>query len=377
MTQHWDTVLRHCPCQVQLLKRMARSSVRTTPAIDCGHLQVCNLLVAILMVKSLMNKHTVPQAVDRLDLALNPVKVKTLPSEDPSELIHQSSRANKGSGGQIVQLQNIEHMQTQTITRDMQLNVATANESLNPLAPLSDKQPHKRRTYPSKGRAGEKACLIFVDPSSDSLTTRFLHPRHQSIVPPLLLLIWLSSSLPHCQFCNFMCTSAVLSSALHILLEAAPQLLFPLRADEGGEMEHGDDHDNFPSQCTGLPIFCKTDIDKISPDEDERVAEEALYLEVVIHSAPMLCLYLSDKELSGKEGTNLYSIPQGNTITPKTRKTLRPYMHPTDSQIVLKSSQIPFYLLMQSSIMTKNWTLCMAIIDAMVSHVPQHLNNYV
>ena len=78
----------------------------------------------------------------------------------PSDQTRRSSRANKGSGGQIAQLQNIEQMQTQTITRASPMDFATANEPLNPLAPLSDKQPPKRKIHPSKVGAGEKASVI-------------------------------------------------------------------------------------------------------------------------------------------------------------------------------------------------------------------------
>ena len=51
-------------------------------------------------------------------------------------------------------------MQTQTITRALPMDIATANEPLNPLAPLSDKQPPKRKIRPSKVGAGEKASVI-------------------------------------------------------------------------------------------------------------------------------------------------------------------------------------------------------------------------
>ena len=51
-----------------------------------------------------------------------------------------SSRATKGSGSQIIQLQNIEHIQSEWISsrtsHASQLNAATANEPLNPMAPM-------------------------------------------------------------------------------------------------------------------------------------------------------------------------------------------------------------------------------------------------
>ena len=60
-----------------------------------------------------------------------------------SQNIRCSSRATKGSGGQIVQLQNIERIQSKRTSSKTscasQLDTATANEPLNPMAPMRPK----------------------------------------------------------------------------------------------------------------------------------------------------------------------------------------------------------------------------------------------
>ena len=139
------------------------------------------------MAKSSTKKRTTPQVANRLESGLHDSadgsdtrkKAKTRPSDskfichitiaiittslffsDLSDQTRRSSRANKGSGGQIAQLRNIEHMQTQTTARVTPMDIATENEPLNPLAPLSDKQPPKRKARPSKGSTGEKASMV-------------------------------------------------------------------------------------------------------------------------------------------------------------------------------------------------------------------------
>ncbi|KAI6013720.1 hypothetical protein BKA83DRAFT_16579 [Pisolithus microcarpus] len=147
-------------------------SMRAAPSIDHIRLQVCDsVLVVVLMAKSCTKKHAMPQVADRLHSALNdPVvglntrkKVKMLPSADnPSDQTRRSSRVNKGSSGQIAQLQNIKCIQTQAIARVSLMDIATTNEPHNPLAPPSDKQLPQQKTRPLNGRAEEKACLILV-----------------------------------------------------------------------------------------------------------------------------------------------------------------------------------------------------------------------
>ena len=133
------------------------------------------------MAKSLAKKHSTPQATDWLDSGLDDSavdsstrkKAKTLPFDsefiryiaitiiyfscfpDPSDQTRRSLRVNKGNGGQIAQLRNIEEVQTQT-TKVMQMDVATSNEPLNPFALSSDKRPPKRKARPSKGTVGDK-----------------------------------------------------------------------------------------------------------------------------------------------------------------------------------------------------------------------------
>jgi len=48
-------------------------------------------------------------------------------------------------------------------------------------------------------------------------------------------------------------------------------------ADEDGDTECGDNQNDFPLQSTQLPGFGEASIDEISPGEDDRVAEAALY----------------------------------------------------------------------------------------------------
>ena len=160
------------------------------------------------MAKSLTKKRTTIQATDCLDSGLDASaidsntrkKAKTLSSDskfiyylslllsspsfgcflDPSDQTRRSSRVNKGSGGQIAQLRNIEHIQTQAIARVSPMDVATANEPFNPLAPLSDKQPPRRKSHPLKGNTGEQAGLICRSSRPQThCPLRFLHPRRQ------------------------------------------------------------------------------------------------------------------------------------------------------------------------------------------------------
>jgi len=51
-----------------------------------------------------------------------------------------SLRMNKGNGGQIVQLQNIEYVQIQTTARVMCMDPTTVNEPVNPMKPSADEQ---------------------------------------------------------------------------------------------------------------------------------------------------------------------------------------------------------------------------------------------
>ena len=54
------------------------------------------------------------------------------------QTVHRSSRVNKGSSGQITQLQNIERMQVERMapkaSHASQLEISTVNEPLNPMA---------------------------------------------------------------------------------------------------------------------------------------------------------------------------------------------------------------------------------------------------
>ena len=66
--------------------------------------------------------------------------------------MRHSSRANKGNGGQISQLQMIEHIQTERsatakMSHTSQLEMATANEPVNPMAPAKPK-PRVKKPIP-------------------------------------------------------------------------------------------------------------------------------------------------------------------------------------------------------------------------------------
>ncbi|KAI6006097.1 hypothetical protein EDD15DRAFT_2359232 [Pisolithus albus] len=335
-------------------------SMRATPSIDRVHLQVCDLvLVTVLMAKSCTKKRATPQVADGLQPALNnPVVDQT----------RCSSRANKGSGGQIAQLQNIERIQTQAVARVSLMDVATANEPRNPLAPPSDKQLPQWKTCHLNGRAEEKARLILVVlPFSDSLTSQIpsdapvhaptasiggntlLRPTCQVPIPGSRYGFRLptptadsatscgDSTVPHrsasaiqssrqssthpashghsatpvsrggtpitmltppvplrslqivqCAYNSQTCQLSRTFSVRDLNTASQPQNFFDqdvsvsmpppyYHAGEDGDTECVDDHDSFPSQCRKFPVSGDTDIDNISPDEDERTAEAALH----------------------------------------------------------------------------------------------------
>lgn len=78
-------------------------------------------------------------------------------------MARRSSRANKGSGGQISQMQNIERMQTQGIPKVTPMDIVTANEPLNPLAPVAERElVSRRKANSSKGSAGDKVSTILI-----------------------------------------------------------------------------------------------------------------------------------------------------------------------------------------------------------------------
>lgn len=60
-----------------------------------------------------------------------------------------------------MQLQRIERVQTETIAKASALDIATANEPVNPLAPPPVEQPFKRRSRVVKKSAnGHKVCFL-------------------------------------------------------------------------------------------------------------------------------------------------------------------------------------------------------------------------
>ncbi|KAH7917601.1 hypothetical protein BV22DRAFT_1135273 [Leucogyrophana mollusca] len=68
-------------------------------------------------------------------------KAKTVAPESQAEDVRCSSRIGSGSGGQIAQLQNIEHIQMESTraVRVSHLDVATQGQDVNPMAPMKAK----------------------------------------------------------------------------------------------------------------------------------------------------------------------------------------------------------------------------------------------
>ncbi|KAI5994391.1 hypothetical protein EDD15DRAFT_2366477 [Pisolithus albus] len=333
-------------------------SMRAAPSIDRVRLQVCDsVLVTVLMAKSCTKKRATPQVADGLQPALNDLvvgsdarkKAKTVPSAD--DQTRRSSRANKGSGGQIAQLQNIERIQTQAVARVSPMDVATANEPRNPLAPPSDKQLPQRKTRRSNGRAEEKIpsdapvraptasvggnTLLrptrqvpipgsrygfrLPTPAADSATScgdstvphrsasaiqssrqSSTHPasRGRSATPvsrggtpitmPTPPVPLRSSQIVQRAYNSQTRQLSRTFSVRDLNTASQPQNFFDqdvsvpapppyYHAGEDGDTECVDDHDSFPSQRGKFPISGDTDIDDISPDEDERTAEAALH----------------------------------------------------------------------------------------------------
>ena len=72
---------------------------------------------------------------------------------------HHSSREIKGHGGQIAQLHNIEHVQTEStiVSKPSQLEKATTNEPIYPMAPERPRQkPHTKVSQSTRAPASKK-----------------------------------------------------------------------------------------------------------------------------------------------------------------------------------------------------------------------------
>jgi len=85
-----------------------------------------------------------------------------------SQSVHRSIRLNKGSGGQIMHLQNIKRIQMEwTMTsrgsHAAQLEKATANEPLNPIAPMKPKPKPRVKAPPAREPdIDTRSCLDLV-----------------------------------------------------------------------------------------------------------------------------------------------------------------------------------------------------------------------
>ncbi|KAI6014891.1 hypothetical protein BKA83DRAFT_4129617 [Pisolithus microcarpus] len=101
-----------------------------------------------------------------------------------TESMRRSSRTTKGSGGQIAQLRNIERIQTeQTATSKVShasyLEMATANEPLNPLAPAKSKPKPKPRVKTSSACASNDGQLVAVEGSRYGFRLAGLDKQHE------------------------------------------------------------------------------------------------------------------------------------------------------------------------------------------------------
>ncbi|KAI6009978.1 hypothetical protein BKA83DRAFT_4133075 [Pisolithus microcarpus] len=116
--------------------------------------------------RSTQSDHTFPQETGP-DTRKKPRKVNPADTSTHvagTESMRRSSRTTKGSGGQIAQLRNIERIQTeQTATSKVShasyLEMATANEPLNPLAPAKSKPKPKPRVKTSSACASNDGQL--------------------------------------------------------------------------------------------------------------------------------------------------------------------------------------------------------------------------
>ena len=80
-----------------------------------------------------------------------------------SQVCH-SSRENKGSGGQVTQLQTLECLQMQASHRASKMDIATANEPLNPMAPsIRTLTLHGSRTAGTVVSGFFLVCYLFTN----------------------------------------------------------------------------------------------------------------------------------------------------------------------------------------------------------------------
>ena len=183
------------------------------------------------------------------------------------------------------------------------------------------------------------------------------------------------------------------------------------RANEDDVGEYTDDRDDSPSQHAGLPAFDEVEIDEISPDEDERMAEAALHAPGMHTSSfkfstdnttiiwrkalhfPMQILAPRNPVRQHRNQVNMYSLsdslltqvsdhsdhPQGeqDLALHGTRSTNSQIgKSQTVSRTMLKSSQIWLYLLCRRIVTVNTRMLCVRIISTMVSRELQHQNNF-
>ncbi|KAI6161201.1 hypothetical protein EDD17DRAFT_1509416 [Pisolithus thermaeus] len=250
---------------------------------QCGVQHVFRVLVAVLMAKSCTKKHAMPQVADELHSALNDLvvglntrkKVKMLPSSDNTK--------------------------TQAIARVSPVEVATTHKPRNPLAPPSDKQLPQWKTCPLNGRAEEKVPIPgsqygfhLPSPTADSATSCSdstvpchipvsrggtpTNPKVTVLAPPIPLR---SSQIVQHAYNSQTCQLSRTFSVHDLNTTSQPQNFFDQDVSVPVLLPYyhaGEDSDtDFPSQCGKFPISGDTDIDNVSPDEDERMAEAVLH----------------------------------------------------------------------------------------------------
>ncbi|KAI6038092.1 hypothetical protein EDC04DRAFT_2604285 [Pisolithus marmoratus] len=258
------------PCQGQWYKRLTRMSVRAAPSINHICLQVCDpVLVVTLMEKSCTKKHAMPQVADGLHSALNnPVvgsntqkKTKMLPSGDASEQTHWSSRVNRGSSSQITQLQDIKYMQTQTIARisssDAPVHVPPTLCLNSPIISSNSIHPPSQghsATPVSQGRAPTNPEVTMPTPPVPLRSSQIMQQAYNSQSHPLSRTFSVHDLNVALQPQNF--------------FNQDVSVTMPPPYYHAGK--DGDRHGKFP-------ISGDTDIDNISPNDNERMAEAALH----------------------------------------------------------------------------------------------------
>ncbi|KAI6040098.1 hypothetical protein EDC04DRAFT_2602741 [Pisolithus marmoratus] len=227
-----------------------------------------------------------------------------------TETLHHSSRLTKGSGSQMAQLQNIEHIQTeQSATSNgshaSQLKMATANELLNPMALMKPKPKPKPQVKTFSACVLDESQLVHIVHSFESSTgnqtslfraymnlwvlTEHLHlhikqlfkalsmafilqtQKSNTDMEDLLLLCLVEGLLCLCLMEDLLALHPIEDPLSQYLMEVLPQVLMgdlPLQVLIVDLLQY----------LTGCPLAQSLDLNfnEVSPDEDDRVAENLI-----------------------------------------------------------------------------------------------------